>query len=204
MSTFLPQGDLELQGAFGKILTIESFSAYINEIIELVHLNELDRPNLDKILKQYHIKSIEGIREEILDMLLVYINLVLNDGVITETEAGNVKLLKRFFKIREGDFYNLRYDEVADILHRQLSSIYLDNKIDESEALHKVGLQELFDLSYDQFLEFVNDEDKAALQRGGELSDLDTVLKLPQFTKINADVAGRIISQEVKDLVWEP
>lgn len=202
MSTFLPKDDLELQASFGTILTIENFSDHINEVIELIHTNELDSSNFEEILKKYRIKHVEDIKEEILDMLLVYINLVLNDGVITENEAGNIKLLKRFFKIHEGDFYNFRYDEAADVLHRQLGRIYFDNKIDDIEALHKVELQELFDLSYDQFLEFANEEDKAALQRGAELNDLDTVFKLPEFTKIKSDIVGRVISQEVKDLVW--
>jgi HNH endonuclease len=202
MSTFLPKDDLELQASFGTILTIESFSSYVNEIVELIYTNELDRPNLELVLKQYQIKYVEDIKEEILDMLLVYINLVLNDGVITENEAGNIKLLKRFFKIKEGDFYNLRYDEVDEVLNRQLERLYLDDKIDEAESLYKVGLQELFDLSYDQFLEFSNKQDKAALQRGATLPALDTVFKLPDFTRIKADIAGRVISQEVKDLVW--
>lgn len=202
MSTFLSK-DAELQTAFGTILTIENFSSYINEIVELIHMNELDRSNLDKILKEHRIKQADDIKEEILDMLLVYINLVLNDAVITENEAGNVKMMKRFFKIKEGDFYKLRYDEVADVLHRQFfERMYSDNQIDKDEALHKVGLQELFDLSYDQFLEFANKEDKAALQRGANLTELDTAFKLPEFTKIKADIAGRLISQEVKDLVW--
>lgn len=202
MSTFLPKDDLELQEVFGKMLSIENFSSYVNEITELIYNQELDRENLDKILKAHYIKRIEDIKEEILDLLLVYINLILNDNVITGNEAGNIELLKRFFKIKEGDFYNYRYDEIEDILTRQFERIYADNQIDTEEALHKVGLQELFDLSYDQFLELVNKEIKIALQRGASLTELDTVFKLPEFTKVKADISGRNISQEVKDLVW--
>ncbi len=202
MTTFLPKDDLELHKAFGTILSIENFSDYINEIVELIHMNEFDRPNLDRIFKEHSIKQIEDIKEELLDLLLVYINLILNDNVITENEAGNVKILKRVFKIREGDFYNYRYEEVEEVLNRQFERIYSDNQIDTEEALLKVGLQELFNLSYDQFLDLVNEEVKAALYRGGNLSDLDTVFKLPEFTKVKADIAGRNISQEVKDLVW--
>ena len=76
------------------------------------------------------------------------------------------------------------------------------NKIDGNESSFKVDLQELFDLSYDQFLEFIDKEVNEALQRGASLNDLDTVYKLPEYSKIIADVAARQISQEVKDLVW--
>lgn len=202
MTTFLPKDDLELHRTFGTILSIGNFSDYINEIVEIIHIKEFDRPSLDRILKEHSIRQIEDIKEELLDLLLVYINLILNDNVITENEAGNVKILKRVFKIREGDFYNYRYDEVEEVLNRQFEHIYSDNQIDTEEALLKVGLQELFDLSYDQFLDLVNEEVKAALYRGGNLNDLDTVFKLPEFAKVKADIAGRIISKEVKDLVW--
>lgn len=110
--------------------------------------------------------------------------------------------MKRVFRIKEGDFYNQRYYEVEDVLNRQFERIYADNQIDNDEAILKVGLQEMFDLSYDQFLELVDKEVKVALYRGGDLSDLDTVFKLPELTKAKADIAGRTISQEVKDLVW--
>ena len=202
MDTFLPKDDLELHKTFGTILSIENFSDYINEIVELIHTNEFGRQNLDEVLKRHNIKRIEDIKEELLDLILVYINLILNDNVITENEAANVKILKRVFRIKEGDFYNQRYYEVEDVLNRQFERIYSDNQIDTEEAVLKVGLQELFDLSYDQFLELVDLEVKASLYRGGDLSDLDTVFKLPELTKAKADIAGRIISQEVKDLVW--
>jgi hypothetical protein len=202
MSTFLPADDLELHKTFGTILSIENFSNYINEIIELIYTKELDKSQIDRVLKEYNINKIEEIKEECLDLILVYINLILNDNVISENEAGNIKILKRVFKIKEGDFFSFRHDEVEDVLNRQAVRIYSDNQIDTEEALLKVGLQELFDLSYDQFLDLINEEVKAALYRGGNLSDLDTVFKLPEFTKVKADIAGRIISKQVKDLVW--
>ena len=202
MSTFFPKEDLDLHKTFETILSIENFSNYINEITELIYANEFDRPNLDRVLKTHNIKQIEDIKEELLDLILVYINLILNDNLIADSEAANAKILKKVFKIREGDFYNKRYSEVEDVLHRQFERMYSDNKINTEEGLLKVGLQELFDLSYDQFLDLVNEEVKAALYRGGDIGDLDTVFKLPEFTKVKADIAGRIISQEVKDLVW--
>jgi hypothetical protein len=202
MNTFFPFDDIEFHKTFGIILSIENFSSYINELTELIHTNELDKRQLNRILSEHHIKQIEDIKEELLDLLLVYFNLILNDNIITENKGRNLKVLKRIFRIKEGDFYSYRYDEVKEVLHRQFEHMYSDNKIDTEEALFKVGLQESFDLSYDQFIELANEDVKAALFRGASLSDLDTVFKLPEFTKVKADVSGRIISQEVKDLVW--
>jgi hypothetical protein len=54
--------------------------------------------------------------------------------------------------------------------------MYQDNVIDNNEALHKVDLQQLFDLGYDQFLELSNKAVKDALSRGAKLKDLDTFI----------------------------
>ena len=108
------------------------------------------------------------------------------------------------FKIAEGDFYKLRYEEVNEILKEQLIRIYRDdNRIDQEESLHKVGLQELFSLSYDQFLQFANKEDILALEKGADSKDIDSVLLASFFSFSEYDFAHKTISQEVKELVWE-
>ena len=194
------KNDLELHEAFGIILSIDSFSKYINEIVELVFSNNLDNIHLDEILMEHKINKLSDIKEEILDVLIVYINLILNDHVITENELKNIQYLKLIFKIDEGDFYKYRFDEIDDILSRQFLRMYRnDDKIDDTEALHKVSLQKLFDLSYDQFLEFKEEEIIAALERGADITELDTVYKLPESA---SGSASRRISQKVKDLVW--
>ena len=65
---FLSENHLELHKAFGIILSIESFSDDINEIVKLVFNNTLDKNHLEEILKKYEIKKIEDIKEEILDV----------------------------------------------------------------------------------------------------------------------------------------
>lgn len=175
MSTFLPENDVQLNQAFAYIISKEGIRDYIKKISALIHDNNLNRQSLDKILNEYNIKQVEDIKEDILDMLLAYINFVLNDNFITEIEGGNLKLLKRFFRIKEGDFYKYRYSNIESLLNRQFQLIYSDNKIATEEALHKVGLQELFDLGYDQFLKLVDKEIRIALERGTSLDELDTV-----------------------------
>ena len=51
-------------------------------------------------------------------------------------------------------------------------------------------------------MEFANVEDELALNNGAELSDLQTVFSLPNINVFETEIAGRQISQEVKDLVW--
>lgn len=177
--------DLQLEEAFNQLISTGSFSDYIKIISNSIKDNNLDTQMLDNTLREFNILRIEDIKEELFDLLLSYINLILEDNFITENEAKNLKFLKKIFKIKEGDFYNFRYKQIEEILDKQFQLIYSDNQINTKEALHKVGLQELFDLGYDQFLELVDKEVKAAVERGANPDELDTVfLKAYQIKKI--------------------
>ena len=177
------QNDLELNKAFEVIVSMKKFKAVINDIAKAMCSAEFNYIELEKILKGHKIEAISILKEDLLDLILLYINITLNDNILTQNELNNVKKLKILFKIDETDFYKFRYNEIKEILHNQLSLIYRnDNRIDEIESLHKVGLQELFSLSYDQFLEFANKEDIIAIIKGAEINDLDTVIS-PKFIK---------------------
>lgn len=175
MNNFLPNNDIFFKEEF-ETLSNKKFSDYIKKIITLIYNNELNTESVEKVLNENNFTKIEDIKEEILDLLLAYINNVLEDNIITDNEARNVKFLKKFFKVKEGDFYNSRRKQIENILSKQFQSIYADNKIDKEEALYKVGLQELFDLGYDQFLNLIDNEVRTALQRGADPNELDTVI----------------------------
>lgn len=170
--------DADLENAFEKIATIQGFQPYIKEIVDSIAKTEFTKVRMSEILDEYKIKDIQDIKDDTLDLLLFYIGSILADNIITEKELSNLKILKRVFKIREGDFYKLRRDKVQNALNKQFQRIYEDNIIDKKEAILKVGLQELFDLGYDQFQELSKVEIKAALERGADLNDLDAVIKL--------------------------
>lgn len=60
---------------------------------------------------------------------------------------------------------------------QQLNLICQDNQVDMKESLMNVDLQELFGLSYDQFLKFEQNAVKQALENGAEIKNLDTFYK---------------------------
>lgn len=178
MSTGLPANISErLKEPFGKIFSIENFGGVVNGIAELIYQGELDPDNIQRLLREHNIKQLENVKANILDLILAYIELVLQDNYVTVTEAENMKFLKRILKVKEGDFYRHKYYEVERLLDKQFERMYRDNNIDTDEALQKVELQELFDLSYDQFLELSNKAVQSALVRGANPSDLDTFIK---------------------------
>jgi hypothetical protein len=167
----------QIQNVFAEVVANHEMPSYVMQICQLIKDDDLYWDKVAAILSQNNIPKITDVKEQILDLLLFYIKAALKDDAITEDEAKNVTLLKRFFKIKEGDFFRYRLSEIKSILNVQFRKIYIDNYITENEALHKVNLQDLFDLGYDQFLSLIDGEIKDALLRGGELQNLDTFLR---------------------------
>lgn len=170
----LLKDDQELHKLFETIISIDGFSKPINKIAGLVYNSNLKTESVKEALKECRIDKIEDLKEEILDMLLIYILLILRDHIITQNERRNLKFLKLIFKIEEGDFYKFKYKEVKETIQNQFKRVYLDGKVDETESIHSVYLQEIFDLSYDQIDSFKEDEVKLVLDKGADIIDLDT------------------------------
>lgn len=177
MGALFPTNDLELRQAFEKIALTENLSPVINKISALICNSELNQTTLHTVLDESKISHVEDIKGELLDLLLAYINKILDDNVITDKEARNFNFLKRLFKIKEGDFHNYKYFQVERVLDKQFEIMYSNNDIDNEEALEKVELQELFDLSYDQFLQLIERTIKAAIGRGADPNRLDSLIK---------------------------
>lgn len=133
----------------------ENDADYLNEIIILIQKNELYRSKIDEILLKFKMDNPQEVQLDFLDLILQYIEFVLEDDLIEETEYYNVTQLKHLFQIKVGDFYTQRHSAVQAILKKQLLKIYEDQQLDRSEIIHQFQLQGLFDLSYDQFSEFI-------------------------------------------------
>ena len=112
-------------------------------------MNSIER---DKTLERMGIRRISDIKEYTPDVVLDYIDYCLEDNAISDEEFRNVKLLKIFLGISEGDFEkNNREKRMADIFSKQIALVYKDKKVDYDEILHMESLQGLFGLSYNQF-----------------------------------------------------
>ena len=123
-------------------------------------------------------QSIDDIKSESLSVIIDFAKSCLTDNYLSEEEMQNIGLLKLFLHIKDGDFIEFgRKDEVQEILSLQLEKMYEDNVINKDEAFNKTKLQELFGLSYDEFLDIVNVIARKSLANGAYLLDLDTFLK---------------------------
>jgi hypothetical protein len=142
--------DMEISEAFTILLEKEPFKDYVIAIIQLVCNNELNKENLDNTLKEYRINNIKDIKLDLLDLILSYVRFVTNTNIITEKERNDIETLKLYFRIKEGDFYKNRYNEIKSICQKQFSLLLSDNNPDCGDELFMVELQGVFDLSYSQ------------------------------------------------------
>jgi DNA mismatch repair ATPase MutS len=170
--------ELPLEEALENILQMENLSEYVVDIVKTICNDGLNRDNVLEVLKKYGIDNIKDIKNELLDLIIYYVNVVLEDNLITENEIRNVQLLKLCFKIKDGDLYTLKRSKIEAVLRHQLKRLYSDNMISAEEAVFNVGLQRLLDLSYDRYDSFKKEEVKRALEYGANITDLDTALKV--------------------------
>ena len=125
-------------------------------------------------IKEYGVTS-DDLRLEAIDVLIDYVELILEDNVLSTEEMQTLRMMKLFFRIQEGDFLNQHKErKIEHILCQQLELIYQDKQVDQRESMMKVELQELFGLSYDQFLQIEQEAVETALRNGANIKDLDT------------------------------
>lgn len=136
-----------------KLLVTKNYAENIKELLMLAINGRLSDPDVRESFSE----EIIGQKELLADVILDFIESCLEDGLITREEMSSVKMLKLYFKIEEGDFKVVGLNNrVKSLLILELEKIYEDSVVDENEALTEVDLQEMFGLSYDEFLEIEN------------------------------------------------
>lgn len=166
----------KIKDAVRNLLAAKEYSHVMVGSLNLILEDKMNSIELEKILYANN-SNIEKIRLEAIRMILDYSGVILEDDILTDDEMRIITLLKMFYKIKDGDFYEYGYQhQVEEILTSQLEKMYVDGLIDQQEALTKTNLQSLFGLSYDQFLKIVNKFAKAAVDRGANIKDLDTFM----------------------------
>jgi len=159
------------------------YSPAMTEILQSIVDGKWTSLRHKEILAEYKVRTNSvAFKEEALDVALQYAKICLEDDAISDEEEKAMCMLKRLLGIEEGDFYKHgKKDDVQGIIAAQLYKLYDDGEINYEEALHKVSLQGLFNLSYEEFEDVVRDIAKAAQERGADYFKLDTYsIKYPK------------------------
>lgn len=158
------------------LMASRQYSPCIKETLDLIINDKMNSIELNRCLSENNL-SINDIKEEAMSLIIDYSKVILEDGIITKDEMRNISMLKLFYRIKEGEFFELgKKEDVTDVLLQQLRKLYADNTIDQSEAVMKTELQELFGLCYEDFLDINNIAAKEAIERGADIAKLDTII----------------------------
>ena len=145
-----------IQETAQELIARNEYPEVIKAALQLIVEGQMNSLALDKVLAEKGIRRITDIKEKTLDVLLDYADIILKDDVLTPDELTNLKMLKLFFRIEEGDFQkNDKFARVEAIIIRQLEKLYADNILDEQEALHQSDLQGVFGVGYDEYARIV-------------------------------------------------
>ena len=160
------------------LLERHRYSDAMNAALRLFSDGNTSPIDLKKMISEYTTSS-EKLRWEAVDVIIDYVELILEDNILSPDEMHILRLMKLYFRVQEGDFLKQHKEEqIEHILCRQLELIYQDKQVDSNESVMKVDLQELFGLSYDQFLQFEHMAVEQALKNGADIKDLDTFYRL--------------------------
>ena len=165
--------DTDLHEAFEKIANKNS-KEYIRKIAKLITENNVSKDKIQVVLSEFSIRNVKDIKNELLDLLIDYATLILEDNLLTENEKRNFSFLKLYFEIKVGDFHKYKFKEIKVILNKEFEKLYADDLITQDESEHNVFLQDMFDLSFDQFDKIKEDVILKSIERGANIADLDT------------------------------
>lgn len=166
----------ELVNILERLLALYQYSPAMAAVLQSIVDEKWTSMRYKDILAENGVRSNSvKFKEESLDVALQFARLCLEDDSLSDEEIKGMNMLKRLLFIEEGDFYKYnRRDAVKGIIAAQLYRLYDDNFISYSEAVHKVELQGLFNLSFEQFEDIVQEIAQSALKRGADFLDLDT------------------------------
>lgn len=127
-------------------------SDHLSKLITLLVGGSLSPKVFNNLCVEWGLQDSPSFKEELLDLLLFYIEFCLKDHALTSNEKLSVRELKLLFRIKEGDFYKFKQPEVKGLLVNEVGRILDDKSVDKVEAVYQTDLQEIFGLSYDQYL----------------------------------------------------
>jgi hypothetical protein len=162
-------------------------SDHVSRLVTILVSGSLSPKVFDDFCIEWGLQDSPSFKEELLDLLLFYIEYCLKDHALTSDEKLSIRELKLLFRIKEGDFYKFKQPEVKGLLINEVSRILEDKSVDKVEALHQTDLQEIFGLSYDQYL-------KITREPVGKIVD-DVIAKITSDKKVTDEEREELVQQ---------
>ena len=149
-------------------------TSYFWEIGWLIASDKVSKDNLEQVLSSFDLSKVRADKESGLSLTIEYVQACIKDGIIIESEILNAEILKRLFRIKEGDFYRNRFQDVKGLIEQEVLKLLgaNENCLTEEHAEQLLGYQHVFDLSQDQFLKMTRDVALKAIADGAKAASL--------------------------------
>jgi hypothetical protein len=174
-----------LSSAIEKMAKELQVPEYLNEICNYIIDQTVSKEKVNQVLINHNINSAIA-KVDFIHLILEYIKRSLEDNILTTDEKKNIKLLKAWLSIKAGDFFLHNKLDVEKIISIQLSKIYEDEFVNDKEALLKVDLQEIFDLSFDQMNDYAITHASQSIYHGTDPKNLDVFLIFKEYFKLKS------------------
>lgn len=174
---------IDLQEIYSKA----ELPVYIQEIISKITEGKITIDEVETICFNFNV-NYSMAKVDFLHLIFEYIRIALQDDILSFEEKEIIGYFKRIFKISPGDFIFHTREKVENVINYQLERIYNDNYITPEEALIKIDLQELFDLSFDQMNDYSKIEAITSLKEGADVGDLDVFFTHKEYFDLKSEL----------------
>jgi DnaJ-domain-containing protein 1 len=145
-----------LSEAFAHYIITQESKGAKETVAEFLKANDLSKIALKRVVKQLG-GSLSSFKDDLVDLLIFYIEFCLRDHHLSSTEKLSIRHLKILFGIKETDLYSLKGEKVKELIVIEIKRLLSHQKVDQVKSLYQVDLQEVFGLSYDRFLELTKE-----------------------------------------------
>lgn len=97
--------------------------------------------------------------------IIHYVEFMLDDHRISESEMANILALKRMFSLEEEDLLTLQRNAIEDLLRVEMEKVLADERVDDAEAMHQSNLQRALGLGYDDYLQLTRASVRPLVER---------------------------------------
>jgi len=150
---------------FRKYLDTRNLSDPIRSVVELLTSDVFSSDSFDRLVATEVQPNNLDIRENLLDLILVFARSCVDDHRLSEEEIYELENISMIFRINKSDFRRLRSDAVNEIIYAQAVWILEDDYVTEKEEILQNDLQRLFGFSYDQYVSLLRPFAKQQIKR---------------------------------------
>lgn len=163
-----------ISNTLNRLLQTKSYGKIVTELLQAAAENgKFDPIKRNEILHKYWFAFKCCYINDALNAILDYVDLVLEDDILTDEEWTSVRWMKAYLNISESDFRKHKIEgRIKHILTEQLRKLYADNLIERHEAVMQSEMQGLFGLSSEIYSRLVEQIKQESIKNGANEIDL--------------------------------